>query len=271
MVVTRSHFEEQQRGKEMIMEEPKNSDSKKDARAESSSTADVLAQMPNYDKFLKDLLRNKKKLNEVTQVTLNEGCSAVLKNELSRKFHDPESFSIPCNIGKFSVDNVLCDLGSSINLMSHALSKKLGICNIEPSNISLKFVDGSIKYLRGVVENILVKIDKFLYPIDFVILDMDANFEVPLILGRPFLAISRALVDVEKGELVLRLNDEQVVFHMFKSASDSSNLKSCSTVNFINVIHYVRDCHQVQRYARINPVHKICGGEARSSCGIVQT
>ncbi|XP_073124598.1 uncharacterized protein [Henckelia pumila] len=111
--------------------------------------------------------------------------------------------------------------------------------NIEPASISLKFADGSVKYPRGVVENILVKIDKFFYPIDFVILDMNKDCEVPLILGRLFLAGSRALIDVEKGELVLRLKDEQVVFHMFKSASDSSNLKSCSAVNFIEVIHDV--------------------------------
>ncbi|XP_073137141.1 uncharacterized protein [Henckelia pumila] len=143
-----------------------------------------------------------------------------------------------------SLKNVLCDLGSSINLMSHALANKLGICNIEPANISLKFADGSIKYPRGIVENVLVKIYQFIYHADFVILDMDENCEVPLILGRSFLAMSRALVDVEKGELVLRLNDEKVVFHMFKSASDSSNLKSCSAVNFIDVIHDVGECQQ---------------------------
>ncbi|XP_073133599.1 uncharacterized protein [Henckelia pumila] len=181
---------------EKMMEEPKISEPKEDMRAENSSKAAALAQIPNYAKFLKDLLRNKKKLNDLTQVTLNEECLNLLQKELSQKFHDPWNFSIPCHIGKFSVNNVLCDLGSSLNLMSHALAKKLGICNTEPSNISLKFADGSSKFPRGVVENVLVKIDKFIYPIDFVILDMNSDCDVPLILGRRFLFMSRALVDV---------------------------------------------------------------------------
>ncbi|XP_073152752.1 uncharacterized protein [Henckelia pumila] len=250
MVVNRSQSEklEQQRDEENTMEGPKSSELKKDARTENSSMAgrkDVLAQMPNYARFFKDLLKNKKKLNDIMQVIINEECSAVLKNKLPTKSQDPGSFSIPCHIGSLSFDNVLCDLGSSINLMSHALAKKLGICNTEPVSISLKFADGSIKYPMGVVENVLVNIDKFIYLVDFVILDMDENFEVLLILGRPFLAMNRALVDVKKRELVLRLNDEQVVFHMFKSASDISNLKSCSAVNFIDVINYVGECQQV--------------------------
>ncbi|XP_073152909.1 uncharacterized protein [Henckelia pumila] len=189
------------------MEGPKNSNSKEDMRAENSSMADkkdALAQMPNYAKFLKDLLKNKKKLKDLAQETMNEECLAVLQNRLPPKFQDPGSFSIPCQIGNLSLKNIL-----------------------------------------GIVENVLVKIDHFIYPVDFVILDMDEDYEVPLILGRPFLAASRALIDVKKGELVYRVNDEQVVFNMFKSSSDSTNLKYCFSVNFIDVIHDVGKCQQV--------------------------
>ncbi|XP_073138393.1 uncharacterized protein [Henckelia pumila] len=161
---------------------------------------DALAQMPNYAKFLKDFLKDKKKLNDLTQVTMNEECSVVLQNKRPRKFQDPGSFSKPCQIGCFSFDNVLCDLGASINLMSYSLAQKLGINNIEPANISLKFADRSIKYPKGIVENVLVKMDKFIYHVDFVILGMDEDCEVPLILGRLLLAMSRALIDVKKGE-----------------------------------------------------------------------
>ncbi|XP_073124008.1 uncharacterized protein [Henckelia pumila] len=181
--------------KEKMMEVPKSLDSKEDIRAENSSKA---AQMPNYARFLKDLLRNKKKLNDLTQVTLNEECSAVLKNKLPPKSQDPESFFTSCQIGNLSFANVLCDLGSSINLMSHVLVKKL---------------------------------------------------------GHPFLAASRALVDVEKGELVLRLNNEQVVFNMLKSATESPTLKSCSVVYFVDVINAIGDeCRQVQISAGIGPL-----------------
>ncbi|XP_073120610.1 uncharacterized protein [Henckelia pumila] len=224
IVVTRAQHEESKNsdnGKNM--ERTKSSAVKEDTHgAEHSDMTckkkkDVLAQMPNYAKFLKDLLKNKKNLYDITQVTMNEECLVVLQNKRPRKFQDTGSFSIPCQIGSLSFED------------------RLGISNIEPANISLKFADGSIKYPRGVVENVLVKIDKFIYPIDFVILDMDENCEVPLILGSPFLAMSRALIDVEKGELVLRMNAEHVVFHMLKSASDNPHSNSYSAMNFVDV------------------------------------
>ncbi|XP_073128778.1 uncharacterized protein [Henckelia pumila] len=205
MVVTQAQSEEQQMGEK---------NRKEDARTEKSSKADkkdALAQMSNYARFLKDLLKNKKKLDDITQVTMKEECLAVLNKKLPPKVQDPGSFSIHCHIGSLSFGNVLCDLGSSINLMSYSIARKVGVENIEPADISLKFADGSIKYPRGIIENILVKIDNLIYPVDFVILDMVEDLEVPLILGRPFLAASRALIDVERGELVLRLNDEQKV------------------------------------------------------------
>ncbi|XP_073121253.1 uncharacterized protein [Henckelia pumila] len=142
---------------------------------------------------------------------MNEECSAVLQKKIPTKSQDPGSFSIPC------------------------------IENIEPTAISLKFAEGFIKYPRGIVENILVKIDNLIYPVDFVILDMEDDSEVPLIFGCPFLAASRALIDVERGELVLRLNDEQVVFTMLKSATESPILKSCSAICLIDVIDVVGD------------------------------
>ncbi|XP_073133949.1 uncharacterized protein [Henckelia pumila] len=98
---------------------------------------------------------------------------------------------------------------------------------------------------------------------DFVILDMEEDLEVPLILGRPFLAASRALIDVERGELVLRLNDEQVVFTMSKSATESPILKACSAIRFIDMIDVVGDaCKQVQLSAEIGQVHKFFNGVA---------
>ncbi|XP_073137020.1 uncharacterized protein [Henckelia pumila] len=195
---------------------------------------DALAQMPNYARFLKDLLRNKKKMNDLVQVTIIEECSVVIQNRLPKKFQDPWSFSMPCNIGQFSIDNSLCDLGASINLIPYSLAKKLGMGVIEPTTISLKLADSFVKYPRGVVENVLVKVDKLIFPVDFVVLDMDEDFEVLMILGRPFLATSRALIDVEKGELVLRMNDERVVFSMLQSVRDNPIGKSCFALDVIN-------------------------------------
>ncbi|XP_027362526.1 uncharacterized protein LOC113870125 [Abrus precatorius] len=165
---------------------------------------DALAQMPKYAKFLKDLLSNKKKLEELATVTLNEECSAILQNKMPEKLKDPGSFTLPCLIGRLIVDRALADLGTSINLMPYSIFKKLGLGEPRPTRMSIQLADRSIKYPRGIIEDVLVKVDKFIFPVDFVILDMDEDTDVPLILGRPFLATAGAIIDVRDGKLILR-------------------------------------------------------------------
>ncbi|KAK1411651.1 hypothetical protein QVD17_38208 [Tagetes erecta] len=173
---------------------------------------EALTQMPKYAKFLKDLLSNKKKLEELSTVILSEECSAVLQSKLPQKKTDPGSFTIPCLIGSLSVNNALADLGASINLMPYAMFSRLDLGEPKPTRMSIQLADRSIKYPRGIVENLLVKVDKFIFPVDFVILDMDEDVTVPLILGRPFLATARALIDVCDGKLSLRVGEETVTF-----------------------------------------------------------
>ena len=163
--------------------------------------------MPKYAKFLKDMLTNKKKLKELSTVVLTEECSAILQNELPKKMADPGSFTIPCLLSDVSVSNALADLGASINLMPYSVFLKLGLGEPLPTRMSIQLADRSIKYLWGIVENMLVKVDKFIFPVDFVILDMDEDTQVPLILGRPFLATARTLIDVFNGKLTLRVNE----------------------------------------------------------------
>ncbi|XP_027342241.1 uncharacterized protein LOC113855018 [Abrus precatorius] len=156
----------------------------------------TLTQMPKYAKFLKDLLSNKKKLEELATVTLNEECSAILQNKMPKKLKDPGSFILPCLIGRLIVDKALADLGASINLMPYSIFKKLGLGEPRPTRMSIQLADRSIKYPRGIIEDMLVKVDKFIFPVDFVILDMDEDTEVSLILGRSFLATVKAIIDV---------------------------------------------------------------------------
>ncbi|XP_073033763.1 uncharacterized protein [Primulina eburnea] len=193
--------------------------------------AEALAQMPSYAKFLKEILSNKRKLVDFETVKLSEECSAILQNKLPPKAKDPGSFSIPCTIGTSFFGKVLCDLGASINLMPYSCFEKLGIGEVKPTTISLQLADRSIKYPRGVVEDVLVKVDKFIFPVDFVVLDMEDDREIPLILGRPFLATRKALIDVHKGELVLRLNDESVVFNVFQSIKYPHDTSDCFRVD----------------------------------------
>ncbi|KAK8931033.1 hypothetical protein KSP39_PZI016254 [Platanthera zijinensis] len=177
--------------------------------------------MPKYAKYLKDLLTNKKKLENLSHVTLNDECSAVLTNGLPKKISDPGSFSIPCVFGDLFVKHALADLGASINLMPFSLFKKLGIGSLNPTRMSIQLADRSVKYPLGIVEDVLVKVDKFIFPVDFVILDIKEDVEVPLILGRPFLATSRAIIDVSNGKLFLRVGDDEVIFSFTPSMKNT--------------------------------------------------
>ncbi|XP_075479347.1 uncharacterized protein LOC142520229 [Primulina tabacum] len=127
--------------------------------------AETLAQMPSYAKFFIDILTKKRKLVYFETATLSDKCSSILQNKLPPKLKDPCSFSIPCTIGSSKFYKALCDLGASINLMSYSCFKKLGIGEVKPATISLQLVDRSIKYPRGVIEDVLVKVDKFIFPV----------------------------------------------------------------------------------------------------------
>ncbi|GJW95932.1 reverse transcriptase domain-containing protein [Tanacetum coccineum] len=175
---------------------------------------EAIAQMPKYAKFLKGLLTNRARLEEACTITMNERCSAVLLNKLPSKEKDPGSFTIPCDIGQLHINNALADLGASISLMPYTMYEKLGLGEPKATRMSLKLADRSIQYPRGIVENVLIKDDKFVLLIDFVILDMPEDFRVPIILGRPFLATARAMIDVFNKKITLRVGDDEVIFDM---------------------------------------------------------
>ncbi|KAI3775869.1 hypothetical protein L1987_45625 [Smallanthus sonchifolius] len=147
---------------------------------------------------------------------------------------DPGSFTILCVIGGLSVGNALAYLGASINLMPYSVFKKLGLGEPQPTRMSPQLVNRSVKYPRGFVENTLVRVDKFIFPVDFVILDMDEDEHVPLILGHPFLATAHAMIDVFSGKLTLGVNDEKVTFDVNKSMIHPSSQDN--TLYFIESI-----------------------------------
>ncbi|GJR83333.1 DNA-directed DNA polymerase [Tanacetum coccineum] len=178
---------------------------------------EALAQIPKYAKFLKGLLLNKTRLEEACTVIMNERCSAVLLNKLPSKEKDPGSFTIPCDIGHLHIDNALADLGASISLMPYTMYEKLGLGEAKPTRMSLELADRSIQYPRGIAEDVLIKIDKFILPIDFVILDMREDSRILIILGRPFLATARAMIDVFNKKITLRVGSEEVIFDVDQS------------------------------------------------------
>ncbi|XP_022040108.1 uncharacterized protein LOC110942642 [Helianthus annuus] len=149
---------------------------------------EALQSMPKYTKFLKDLLKRKDRIGELSNIPLTGGYSAVVLNKLPEKLTDSSTFTIPCFFGgAVTPAHALADLGASINLMPFSLYEKLGLGELTPTRMSLSLADRSAKYPYGVIENLLVKVDKIVFPVDFVVLDMEADERVSIILGRPFL------------------------------------------------------------------------------------
>ncbi|XP_057740042.1 uncharacterized protein LOC130957193 [Arachis stenosperma] len=164
---------------------------------------------------------------------LTEECNAVIQRGIPPKLKDPGSFVVSCTIGKMTLENALCDLGASINLMPLSMMRKLTIEEIKPTRMSLVMADRSIKTSNRVVENLLVKVGEFIFPADFVILDTEGEGNNSIILGRPFLATARATIDVEKGEMTFRVHNEQMVINIFKSMQHSPEQENYMKVDMI--------------------------------------
>ncbi|GJW56870.1 reverse transcriptase domain-containing protein [Tanacetum coccineum] len=199
------------------------------------SFADALILMPKFASTIKSLLSNKEKLFELARTPLNEHCSAVLLKKLPEKLGDPDKFLIPCDFPRMDVCLALADLGASINLMPLSVWKKLSLPELTPTCMTLELADRSISRPIGVAEDVFIKVGKFHFPADFVVVDFDADPRVPLILGRSFLKTGRALIDVYAGELTLRVGNKAVTFNLDQTSRYSSNYDDIS-VNRIDVI-----------------------------------
>ncbi|GJZ77107.1 reverse transcriptase domain-containing protein [Tanacetum coccineum] len=175
---------------------------------------DVLAGMPNYDKFLKEIITNKHKIEQILAAFLSDESLAMIQNKVPPKLGDLGSFLIPCNFNKTFSCNALANLGVSINLMSYSLYAKLFLKTLKPTKMSVRLANRSFQYPVGIVENMLVKVGKFTFPDDFVILEMEEDSKVPLILGRPFLHIADAVIQVKQKQLNLRVGTERMIFNI---------------------------------------------------------
>ena len=112
------------------------------------------------------------------------------------------------------------------------MAKKLNLGEITPTTLSLQMADRSMTFSKGIIEDVLVKVDKFIFPIDFVVLDMEEDREAPIILGRPFRATSQALINVKREELALRVGKDQVKINLYKSMEFPSNINaSCMRID----------------------------------------
>ncbi|XP_049349045.1 uncharacterized protein LOC125813609 [Solanum verrucosum] len=172
--------------------------------------------MPGYAKFTKDLVTKKRVVSSENDESLQH-CSAISTRSLVQKKKDPGAFTISCTIGKMHFVKALCDLGASINLMPLSIYKKLDLGALKPTAMHLLMADRTVKKPIGVLQDVLRKVRPFIFPADFLILDCEVDFEVPLILGRPFHATRHALVDMERGQMKFLLKKEKVTFNVYTS------------------------------------------------------
>jgi len=166
---------------------------------------------------------------------LAEQVSAILQNNNALKYKDPGCPTISCFIGEHKIKRALLDFGASVNLLPYLVFQSLNLGELKPTSVTILLADRSVKVPRGIGEDVLVQVDKFIYPIDFIILDtqpVEACNSFPVILGRPFLATSNALINCRNrlmklsfGNMTLEMN----IFNIYKQPRDDNDLQE---VNF---------------------------------------
>ncbi|GJX90525.1 DNA-directed DNA polymerase [Tanacetum coccineum] len=199
------------------------------------SFADALLHMPKFALMFRKLLHNKDKIIELTKNSVNENCSTVILKKFPEKLRHPGRFLIPCDFPDMDECLALADLGASINLMHLSIWKELNLLDLTKTRMILELADRTISTPTGIAEDVFVKVGTFFFPADFVVVDYIADPWVPLILGRPFLRMARAFIDVYEGELTLRVSNEAVTFNIDQTLRYSSNYDD-NLVNRIDII-----------------------------------
>nr|GEU37646.1 reverse transcriptase domain-containing protein [Tanacetum cinerariifolium] len=204
-----------------------------DERVEETLTDPKLGEF-TIKKMLKALFSNKEKLLELENTPLDENCPAVILKKLPEKLGDLGKFLI---LGGFSElkCKALADLGVSINLMPLYVWKKLGLPELISTRMTLELANRAICTPAGIAKDVFVPVGKFTFLADFVIVDYESDPRVPLILGRPFLRTSCALIDVHEEEMILRDGNERLTLNMRHDNSSYSDQPQEESINMINI------------------------------------
>ncbi|XP_021815369.1 uncharacterized protein LOC110757930 [Prunus avium] len=188
--------------------------------------------------FKKDLCTNKRRFTEHEQVALSEEVSAVLQRKLPQKLKDPGSFSIPCIVGDFKIPKALLDLGASINLMPYHVYEKLNLGELQATSVSIQLADRTIRYPKGILEDVLVRVEGLILPADFLVLEMEEapipDNELPLIFGRPFMATAKTTIDIAQGTLTMTVNGETVAFKVFDATNLPNDVQDCFQIEVLD-------------------------------------
>ena len=157
----------------------------------------------------------------------------MLHSKIPQKIKDLGNFTISCSLGTKYSGKTLYDIGASINIVPLSVFKQLEISECRSTTGTLQLAYRSHAYSEGKIEDVLVMVDKIIFPVDFIVLDFEADKKVPIILGRPFLATT--LIDVQNGELTMQVNDQQVIFNVLDAMMNPDKVKDC---NFISVVDF---------------------------------
>jgi hypothetical protein len=200
------------------------------------SFLDAIKLIPSDAKFLKDLCTVKRKLNVKKKAFLAEQVSVILQNNNALKYKDPSCPTISCFIGEHKIKRALLDLGASVNLLPYSVFQSLNLGELKPTSVTLLLADRSVKVPREIVEDVLVQVDKFIYHVDFIVLDtqpVQTCNSIPIILGRPFLATSNALINCRNelmnlsfGNMILEMN----IFNICKQPGDDNDLQEVDLI-----------------------------------------
>ncbi|GJT53215.1 reverse transcriptase domain-containing protein [Tanacetum coccineum] len=198
------------------------------------SFADALLHMPKFAPMFRKLLNNKDKIIDLIKTLVNENCSAVILKKFPKKLGDLGRFLIPCDFPEMDECLALADLGASINLMPLSVWEKLNLPDLTKTRMILELADRTISTPTDIAENVFVKVGTFFFPSDFVVIDYIADPRVPLIFGRPFLRMARALIDVHGEQMTFRHDDQSVTFKVGDTKTFSYN--TIESVNQVDVI-----------------------------------
>ena len=180
-------------------------------------------QVLTYAKYLKDILNQKRPIPTVERLIFTERCCSAILDDLPDKMGDPGIPTISCLIGAQNFDQALCDLRASVNVMPKVIYDQLKHNSLVPTSMHLQLMDQSIRRPIGIAEDIPVKIQDSLVPVDFAVLEMDVCRQTPLILGRPFLSTARANIDVAAGIIKLNINGKEETFAFKPKGTEQCN------------------------------------------------
>ncbi|KAK9912558.1 hypothetical protein M0R45_036420 [Rubus argutus] len=192
---------------------------------------------PAYAEFVKNLTLHKRKFQADEKFILKEEVSAIIQRRVSPNIHDPMSFAIGCAIGDNFFKGALMDIGTPINIMPLATFRKLEIGTLMPTSISMQLADETFRMPVGIVEDVLVRVDKFILPADFVILDMDEDPKIesrlPIILGRTFMAMAGAKINVQKGTVKLKVLGEKIKLQVLQPTFPQNIIKEVFSTDLV--------------------------------------